>query len=257
MSDTRVGDPKRPVVQTYDYTLFGDVDEHAVDGLHQVMARRLTASWREVPHVTHFDEIDITELEAHRKSSNDRRNDDMPRLSLLALILLAVSDTLGLFSDFNASLDPDGKTLYRKAYRNIGIAVDTDAGLLVPVLHNVQDMDLAGIASGIMALADRARNGKLRNTDVEGGSFTVTSLGRLGGTGFAPIINAPEVAILGVARAQERPVVLGDKVVPRLMLPLSLSYDHRVIDGAAAGRFMDALRNRLNSISSDKGAAHD
>lgn len=245
MSDTRVDDPKRPVVETYDYTLFGNVEEHTVDGLHQAMARRLTASWREVPHVIHFDEVDITDLEADRKNRNDRCGNDAPRLSLLAFIVSAVSETLGSFSGFNASLDRDGKTLYRKAYRNIGIAVDTEAGLLVPVLHNVQDMNLAGIARGIAALADRARDGKLKNDDVEGGSFTVTNLGKLGGTGFAPIINAPEVAILGVARAQERPVVRGGKVVPRLILPLSLSYDHRVIDGAAAGRFMDALRNRL------------
>ncbi len=172
-----------------------------------------------------------------------------PRLSLLAYLVAAVSDTLGQFPDFNASLDPDGKTLYRKAYRNIGIAVDTPMGLLVPVLHNVQGMDLAAVARGIETLSDRARTGRLKNTDIEGGSFTVTSLGKLGGTGFAPIVNAPEVAILGVARAQERPVVRAGVVVVRLMLPLSLSYDHRVIDGAAAGRFLAELQARLRTDS--------
>lgn len=244
-----------PSVQTYDYTLFGDVEEHAVDGLHQVMARRLTASWRNVPHVTHFDEIDITDLDAHRRDMNDRQGDAAPRLSLLAMIVSAVSDALSEFPDFNASLDPDGKTLYRKSYRNIGIAVDTDAGLLVPVLRNVQDMGLADIAGGITALADRARGGKLKNDDIEGASFTVTSLGKLGGTGFAPIINAPEVAILGVARAQTRPMVHQGKVAPRLMLSLSLSYDHRVIDGAAAGRFMEALCNHLLALPHDNSNA--
>ena len=240
-----------PSVQTYDYTLFGDVQERRVDGLHQVMARRLVASWRHVPHVTHFDEIDITDLDARRRDHNDRQGDTAQRLSLLALIVSAVSETLAEFPDFNASLDPDGKTLYRKAYRNIGIAVDTDAGLLVPVLRDVQGMDLAGISGGISALAERARSGKLKNDDIEGASFTVTSLGKLGGTGFAPIINAPEVAILGVARAGMRPVVQGNAIVPRLVLPLSLSYDHRVIDGAAAGRFMETLKNRLQILIED------
>ena len=220
-------------------------------------ARRLTARWREEPHVTHFDDVDITDLEEVRRDRNDTQGDTAPRLSLLAFIVSAVSETLAGFPDFNASIDPDGKTLYRKAYRNIGIAVDTDVGLLVPVLHNVQDMDLADIASGITALAGRARSGKLKNDDIEGASFTVTSLGKLGGTGFAPIINAPEVAILGVARAGMRAMVTEGKVIPRLMLPLSLSYDHRVIDGAAAGRFMEALRNHLLKLTGDNDAAPD
>lgn len=216
---------------------------------------RLSASWRQVPHVTHFDEVDITDLEAGRRDRNYRQEDTAARLSLLAFIVSAVSDTLGAFSDFNASIDPDGKTLYRKAYRNIGIAVDTDAGLLVPVLHNVHDMDLAGIASGITALAGRARADKLRNDDIEGASFTVTSLGRLGGTGFAPIINAPEVAILGVERAGMRAVVKEAQVIPRLMLPLSLSYDHRLVDGAAAGRFMGAVCSCLLEMADSGGHA--
>lgn len=253
MSDTRPDQRQSPQVQTYDYALFGDVEAHAVDGLHQAMARRLAASWREVPHVTHFDEVDVTDLEIRRRKNDDKRGPDTPRLSLLAFVVAAVSDALGQFPDFNASLDTGGKTLYRKAYRNIGIAVDTPMGLLVPVLHNVQAMDLAAIASGIAALSERARTGHLKNPDIEGGSFTVTNLGRLGGTGFAPIINAPEVAILGVARAQERPVAHAGDVAVRLMLPLSLSYDHRVIDGAAAGRFMNALQARLASLSGDAG----
>lgn len=251
MSEVKPYERAAPSVQTYDYSLFGDVEEHAIDGLHQAMARRVTASWREVPHVTHFDEIDITDVESRRQDRNDAQGEDAPRLSLLALIVSAASETLAKFPDFNASLSADGKTLYRKAYRNVGIAVDTEAGLLVPVLRNVQDIDLAGIASGISTLAERARSGELKNDDIEGASFTVTSLGKLGGTGFAPIINAPEVAILGVARAQTRPVVQGDKVTPRLMLPLSLSYDHRVIDGAAAGRFMHTLKNRLLELPGD------
>jgi len=248
MSETTSKVYSAPSVQTYDYTLFGDVEVHAIDGLHQAMARRVTASWREVPHVTHFDEVDITELNAWRRNENDTQEEDAPRLSLLTFIVAAVSETLAEFPDFNASLDPDGKTLYRKSYRNIGIAVDTDAGLLVPVLHNVQEMDIADIASNITALAGSARNGTLKNDDIEGASFTVTSLGNLGGTGFAPVINAPEVAILGVARAARCPVVQDDKIVPRLILPLSLSYDHRVIDGAAAGRFMEAVCTRLREM---------
>lgn len=249
MSQTGSDDHGRLSVQTYDYALFGDVEEHAIDGLHQVMARRLTASWREVPHVTHFDEVDITDLDARRRARNDVAGEDAPRLSLLAFIVSAVSGALHEFPDFNASIDPNGETLYRKKYRNIGMAVDTDMGLLVPVLRNVEDMDLAEIASSITALAARARGGKLKNEDIEGASFTVTSLGRLGGTGFAPIINAPEVAILGVSRAAMRPAVFEHKVVPRLMLSLSLSCDHRVIDGAAAGRFMETLRKRLLDLA--------
>lgn len=257
MSEAKPDERAAPTVQTYDYSLFGDVEEHKVDGLHQAMARRVTASWREVPHVTHFDEIDITDLESRRHDLNDAQDDDAPRVSLLAFIVSAASATLAKFPDFNASLSADGETLYLKTYRNIGIAVDTEAGLLVPVLRNVQDMDLAGIASGISTLAQRARDGKLKNDDIEGASFTVTSLGKLGGTGFAPIINAPEVAILGVARAQIRPVVQDDKVTPRLMLPLSVSYDHRVIDGAAAGRFMELLRNRLLELPGDDDGASE
>ncbi len=235
------------MVETYEDVLFGEVKERAVDGLHQAMARRLTASWRKVPHVTHFDEIDITNLESRRENRNDMLDDDAPRLSLLAFIVLDVSETLGRFPDFNASVSADGKTLHRKAYRNIGIAVDTDAGLLVPVLHNVQDMDLA----------KHARSGPLKNDDVEGASFTVTSLGKLGGTGFAPIINTPEVAILSLAQAQMRPVVEGDKVTPHPLLPVSLSYDHGVIDGAAAGCFPEALRNRLLALPGDNDGAPD
>lgn len=246
MSESGATGSQSTAVMHYDYALFGAVETHPLDRLHQVMARRLAASWREVPHVTHFDAFDITDLEAQRKAQAG--SGAAPPASLLACLVAAVSRTLGQHADFNASLDPDGKTLYRKQYRNIGIAVDTEAGLLVPVLRDVQDMDLMGIDHGIAALAGRARNGQLRSEDVEGGSFTVTSLGRLGGTGFAPIINAPEVAILGLACAQEQPVVRAGQVVVRRMLPLSLSYDHRVIDGAAAGRFMAALRDSLDDI---------
>ncbi|MFA5521949.1 MAG: 2-oxo acid dehydrogenase subunit E2 [Castellaniella sp.] len=247
MSEPSATSTRPAAVEHYDYTLFGSVETHALSRLRQLVARRMAASWREVPHVTHFDAVDVTDLEAHRRKTAAMRGPQSPAPSLLSYLVCAASRTLARFPDFNASLDPDGRTLHRKAYHNIGIAVDTPAGLLVPVLHNVQDMDLAAIAGGIAALAGRARSGDLKNEDVEGGSFTITSLGRLGGTGFTPIINAPEVAILGVSRIQEAPVVRDGRIVVRRLLPLSLSYDHRVIDGAAAGRFMAALAEQLSS----------
>ena len=253
MSEPSIAGPGRSMAEIPDYTLFGEVEMHAVDRLHQVMAARLTASWREVPHVTHFEEVDVTELEARRIRDRGTRDPRAPRVSLLAFVVHAVSEALGNFPDINASLSPDGRTLVRKAYRNIGIAVDTPVGLLVPVLHNVQDMDPAAITDGIAALAERARAGRLRNEDIEGGSFTVSNLGRLGGTAFTPIINAPEVAILGVARVQERVMRRSDRFVARRMLPLCLSYDHRVVDGAMAGRFLQAIRERLAALADVSG----
>jgi pyruvate dehydrogenase E2 component (dihydrolipoamide acetyltransferase) len=231
----------------YDYALFGEVENRPLDTIRQIIGTRMTASWQTVPHVTHHDEVDITELERLRHQKNEATDADGQKLSTLSFVIKACVSGLKKFPDVNSSLDVSGKSLHLKHYYNIGMAVDTAAGLIVPVLKNVDQLSLTEIATAAEQLADRARNGKLGYADAEGGTFTVTSLGKLGGTGFTPIINAPEVAILGVSRAKQKPIAYDGAIVLRLMLPLSLSYDHRVIDGAKAARFMGFIREQLQS----------
>lgn len=245
MSGSSSGHAGRQGVETYDYTLFGEVEERPLDTIRQIIGRRMSASWQNVPHVTHHDEADITDLERWRHEQNAGVAGDGVRITPLAYIIKACLEGLKKFPDFNSSLDETGKKVLLKRYFNIGMAVDTPMGLIVPVLKGVDAMSIAQIAAGAADLSDRARNGKLGFADAEGATFTVTSLGKLGGTAFTPIINAPEVAIMGVSRAREKPVVRDGAVVVRTMLPLSLSYDHRVIDGAMAARFMGHVRDLL------------
>jgi len=236
-------------VQTYDYSLFGKVDTVPQSKIRQIIGHRMTASWRDVPHVTHHDEVDISELDALRHQHNDKVKDGVG-LSTLSFVIKACLTGLKEYPDFNSSLDETGENLVIKRYCNIGIAVDTPDGLIVPVVKNADKMSLEEVASSAATLAEKARTGKLGFADAEGGTFTVTSLGKIGGTAFTPIINAPEVAIMGVSRARQKPVEFEGRIALRLILPLSLSYDHRVIDGAMAARFMGFVRDRLQNPKS-------
>jgi len=241
----------RPALQDIppvDFSKFGPVQTQPLARLKRLGGQNLHRNWVNVPHVTQFDETDITELEAFRLSKKTEADQRGVKLTLLSFLVKAVVVALKKFPEFNASLSPDGKDLILKHYFHIGVAVNTDQGLLVPVL---QDANLKGVfelAAELSALAQQARDKKLRPADMEGGCFTISSLGHIGGAGFTPIINCPEVAILGVSRATLKPVYQAGKLEPRLILPYSLSYDHRVIDGVAAAQFTRALGEILTDI---------
>ena len=201
-----------------------------------------------IPHVTHNDEADITELEAFRKESSEAASKKGVKMTLLAFIIKASVSALKTYPEFNASLDSSGENLVLKKYYHIGFAADTPNGLVVPVLKDADQKDVFQIAKELGTLSALAREGKLKPGDMQGATFTISSLGGIGGTGFTPIINAPEVAILGVSRSLMKPMYKDDGFVPRLMLPLSLSFDHRVIDGAAAARFAAHLASVLSDV---------
>ncbi|MBA1201652.1 dihydrolipoyllysine-residue acetyltransferase [Pseudomonas capeferrum] len=239
------GIPPIPVV---DFSRFGEVEEVALTRLMQVGAANLHRSWLNVPHVTQFDSADITELEAFRVAQKAVAEKAGVKLTVLPLLLKACAHLLKELPDFNSSLAPSGKAIIRKKYVNIGFAVDTPDGLLVPVIKNVDQKSLLQLAGEAAALAEKARTKKLAADDMQGACFTISSLGHIGGTGFTPIVNAPEVAILGVSKATMQPVWDGKAFQPKLMLPLSLSYDHRVINGAAAARFTKRLGDLLTDI---------
>jgi len=234
-----------PVVETYDYSLFGPVEVRPLSKIRKIIGRRLRAAWANVPQVAQFDEIDLTALEDLRARLKPAAEAQGVKLTILAFILRACAQTLAEFPDFNASLDDSGDNLVLKKYCHIGFATDTPIGLLAPVIREVDKKSLFEIAGAIASLADKARRGRLAFTDAEGGCFSVSNLGQLGGTGFTPTINAPEVAVLGVARAERKVMERDGQFVARLTLPLCLVYDHRVIDGAHGGRFMAALCRRL------------
>jgi pyruvate dehydrogenase E2 component (dihydrolipoamide acetyltransferase) len=234
-----------PPVPTIDFSQFGPVESKPLSRIQRISGPRLHASWINIPHVTQFESADITDLEDVRKKLKQKALSEGIRLSILAFVMRACVRALQQFPHFNASLDPQGENLILKKYVNIGFAVDTPNGLLVPVLRNAEHCDVYEIARQLAELADKARAGKLTAAQMQGGSFTVSSLGSLGGTSFTPIINAPEVAILGLSRSSLQPVYRDGGFVPRMMLPLSLSYDHRVIDGASAARFVTFLALRL------------
>ena len=239
------GIPPIPVV---DFSKFGEVEEVALTRLMQVGASNLHRSWLNVPHVTQFDSADITELEAFRVAQKAVAEKAGVKLTVLPLLLKACAFLLKELPDFNSSLAPSGKAIIRKKYVHIGFAVDTPDGLLVPVIKNVDQKSLLQLAAEAAALAEKARTKKLAADDMQGACFTISSLGHIGGTGFTPIVNAPEVAILGVSKATMQPVWDGKAFQPKLMLPLSLSYDHRVINGAAAARFTKRLGDVLADI---------
>ncbi|MGN8261309.1 dihydrolipoyllysine-residue acetyltransferase [Pseudomonas sp. SMSB3] len=237
-----------PPIPAVDFSKFGEVEEVALTRLMQVGAANLHRSWLNVPHVTQFDSADITELEAFRVAQKAVAEKAGVKLTVLPLLLKACAFLLKELPDFNSSLAPSGKAIIRKKYVNIGFAVDTPDGLLVPVIKNVDQKSLLQLAAEAAALAEKARSKKLSADDMQGACFTISSLGHIGGTGFTPIVNAPEVAILGVSKATMQPVWDGKAFQPKLMLPLSLSYDHRVINGAAAARFTKRLGDVLGDI---------
>jgi pyruvate dehydrogenase E2 component (dihydrolipoamide acetyltransferase) len=234
--------PKLPVV---DHAAFGPVETKPLSRVQRISGPRLQASWINIPHVTQFDEADITALEALRGSLKGEATAQGVKLTPLAFIVAACVRALAEFPTFNASLDESGQNLVLKRYFHLGFAADTPQGLLVPVIRDAERKDIFSIARELGALSERARAGKLSGTDMQGGCFTVSSLGGIGGTAFTPIINPPEVAILGVSRSTMRPVWRDGAFAPRLMLPLSLSYDHRVIDGATGVRFTSWLADCL------------
>jgi pyruvate dehydrogenase E2 component (dihydrolipoamide acetyltransferase) len=240
-----VGLPKVPVV---DFAQFGAIEIKPLSRIQRISGARLQASWINLPHVTQHEDADITELEAVRNALKTKASEEGVRLTPLAFIIKACLLALQEFPRFNSSLDASGENLVLKKYFNIGFAADTPNGLVVPVIANADRLSLYEIARVLSAMSEKARAGKLKNTEMQGGTFTVTSLGGIGGTAFTPIINAPEVAILGVSKSSQKPVYDKGAFLPRLMLPLSLSYDHRVIDGAEAARFVVFLAKVLGDV---------
>jgi pyruvate dehydrogenase E2 component (dihydrolipoyllysine-residue acetyltransferase) len=229
-----------------DFEKFGPIERVPRSRIQKISAPNLARNWVMIPHVTHNDEADITELEAWRKRLNQEQGSDGVKVTMVSFLVVASVAALKEFPDFNSSLD--GDELILKRYYNIGFAADTPGGLVVPVIKGADQKGLLEIAAELGELSGKARQGKLAPGDMSGSTFTISSLGGIGGTSFTPIVNAPEVAILGVTRSAMKPVWNGQEFVPRLMLPLSLSYDHRVIDGAAAARFVVYLTGVLGDL---------
>jgi pyruvate dehydrogenase E2 component (dihydrolipoamide acetyltransferase) len=234
-----------PAIPAVDFAAFGPIETQPLSRIQRISGPRLHASWVNIPHVTQFDEADITDLEALRGKLKDAAAQRSIKLTPLAFVVRACVKALQAFPQFNASLDSTGANLILKKYVNIGFAADTPNGLMVPVVQDADRKDIYEIARQLGELSEAARAGKLTAAQMQGGCFTISSLGGIGGTAFTPIINAPEVAILGVSRSTMKPVYQDGSFVPRLMLPLSLSYDHRVIDGATAVRFTTFLAKAL------------
>ena len=237
-----------PAAPEVDFSKFGPVEVKGLSRIQKISGRHLHRCWLSVPHVTQFDEADITELEAFRKGQQEAAKTAGVKLTFLPFLLKAVAVALTRMPTVKASLTADGEGLVMKHYTHIGVAVDTPNGLVVPVVRDVDKKGLHDLARDLMEFSQKARDGKLLPGDMQGGCFTISSLGGIGGTAFTPIVNAPEVAILGVSRSETKPVWNGREFSPRLMLPLSLSYDHRVIDGAAGARFTSLLRQLLGDI---------
>ena len=237
-----------PKVPEVDFAQFGAVESEPLSRIQLISGARLQASWINLPHVTQHEDADITDLDIARVALKPKAKQEGVPLTLLAFIIRACVVALKKFPRFNASLDASGKNLVLKKYFHIGFAADTPNGLLVPVIRDADRLNLFDIARALATLSDKARAGKLSAAEMQGGSFTISSLGGIGGTAFTPIINAPEVAILGVSRSVHKPVFEKGAFVPRLMLPLSLSYDHRVIDGAMAARFVVFLSQSLGDV---------
>lgn len=239
------GIPSNP---TIDFTQFGEIETKPLNKIKKLTGVNVHRSWITIPHVTQFDEADITDVEAFRKSEAEHAKEKGYKLTLLAFVCAVVSKALKVFPQFNASLDATSTNLIYKKYCNIGIAVETPNGLVVPVIRNVDTLSVVEIATEMTRLSTKARDKGLMPVDMAGGCFTISSLGGIGGTAFTPIVNSPEVAILGLSRAEIKPVYEKGTFQPRLMLPLSLSYDHRVIDGAEAARFTRFICACLSDI---------
>ena len=238
-----------PPIPSADYAAFGDVQEVTLSRIKKISGPHLHRNWVGVPHVTQFEDADITELEAFRRSLNeDAVKTGLTKVSPLIFIIKAAVNALKAFPDFNSSLNPDGASVTRKSYYNLGIAVDTPEGLVVPVIKNADSKGIRELADELGDLSSRARAGKLKADEMKGGTFSISSLGGIGGTYFTPIVNAPEVAILGLSKSAMQPVWNGAEFLPRLILPFSVSYDHRVIDGAQGARFAAHLSRVIGDI---------
>jgi pyruvate dehydrogenase E2 component (dihydrolipoamide acetyltransferase) len=237
-----------PRVPEVDFSAFGTIERRPLTRIQKISGPRLHASWVNIPHVTQFDEADITEMEEARARMKSEATVRGVKLTPLAFVMRACVQALQTYPTFCASLDAAAGELVLKKYVHIGFAADTPGGLVVPVVRDADRMDVFGLAGALATLSEKARAGKLSAAEMQGGCFTISSLGGIGGTAFTPVINAPEVAILGVSRSVHRPVYRNGSFVPRLMLPLSLSYDHRVIDGAAAARFTSFLAQALADV---------
>ena len=237
-----------PEVPAQDFSKFGPVEIRPLTRIQRLSGPALHRSWLNVPHVTHDDEADITDLDAYRRELDAAAKAEGYRVTLLAFLMKASVSAMREFPKFNSSLTPEKDALIYKSYYHLGIAVDTPEGLVVPVIRDVDRKGIRQLSAELGAVSAKARDGKLDLADLQGACFTISSLGGIGGTGFTPIVNAPEVAILGVVRARMTPVWDGSAFVPRLMLPVSLSYDHRVIDGALAARFARYLCHLLEDV---------
>ncbi|MEJ1383388.1 MAG: dihydrolipoyllysine-residue acetyltransferase [Candidatus Sedimenticola sp. (ex Thyasira tokunagai)] len=237
-----------PSVPVVDFSKFGEIEEQPLSRIKKISGTHLTACWINIPHVTQFDEADITELEAFRQAQKGVAAKQDVKLTFMPFLMKACVGALQQQPEFNSSLSQDGTSLIYKKYFHIGIAVDTPNGLMVPVIRDVDKKGIYDLARELMDVSSRAREGKLSPADLQGGCFSISSLGGIGGTAFTPIVNAPEVAILGVSRSFMKPVWDGSAFNPRLTLPLSLSYDHRVIDGAQAAHFTTLLSGLLTDI---------
>lgn len=235
----------QPVI---DFTKFGAIESKPLSKIQKISGANLHRNWVSIPHVTQFIEADITELEKFRQENKNKAQKKGFKLTPLVFIIKAVVSALKKFPNFNASLDNNGENLILKKYFHIGVAVDTPNGLVVPVIRDADKKGIFDLAKELDAISAKARDGKLTMADMQGGCFSISSLGGIGGTAFTPIINAPEVAILGVSQSAQKPIYVDGNFVPRLMLPLSLSYDHRVIDGADGARFSVYLAQCLADI---------
>ena len=237
-----------PAIPAVDFTKFGEIEERPLGRIKKLTAINLTRSWLNVPMVTHHDVADVTEMEDFRQSLKAEAEKRGVKVTFLAFIMKALVAALKAYPEFNASLSSDGNSLILKKYYHIGIAVDTPNGLVVPVFKDVDQKHIYDLAEEMAIVSSKAREGKLSPKEMQGACMTISSLGGIGGTAFTPIVNAPEVAILGVTRSDMQPVWNGKEFEPRLMLPLDLTYDHRVIDGAAAAKFMATLSGFLHDI---------
>ena len=237
-----------PLAPEIDFSKFGSIEHKPLNKIKRITGEHLHRAWVTIPHVTQFDEADITDLEAFRKGELKQAEKAGYKLTLLAFVCKVVARALDVFPQFNTSLDAEGENLIYKHYCNIGIAVETPQGLVVPVIQHVDKLSVSDIAREMARLSSKAREKGLMPADMQGGSFTISSLGGVGGTAFTPVVNSPEVAILGLSRSSMKPVFDGTTFVPRLMLPLSLSYDHRVIDGAEAARFTRFISEGLSDM---------
>ncbi|WP_428357683.1 dihydrolipoyllysine-residue acetyltransferase [Methyloprofundus sp.] len=236
-----------PSIPAVDFSQFGEIEEQKLSKIQRLTGRNLSRVWLNLPLVTYHDDADITEMEAFRKALNADKSTEI-KVTGLIFIVKALVAALQQFPRINSSLSPDGESLILKKYFNVGIAVDTPNGLVVPVLKDVDKKGLAELTRELSELSEKARNGKLLPADMRGGCITISSLGGIGGKAFTPIVNAPEVAILGVTRSSMQPVWNGSEFVPKLMLPLDITYDHRVVDGADGARFMSTIIKYLSDI---------